>query len=353
MVSLGPEIGVAGGLIAGGVQWLAGGILGRYGRSDPDPPDISWESGWRDPRGDPDPGGPGGPPFSNATNVTKPFDLGHLSYSSKESGPSCLNPNKCSKQFFSMASSRRHSRRHRSKKHRSSRRRSRRSRRSSFNNQKGVITVKKTCCVEVPLNDDYTAVNKQYGLTFTLNSMRSGVTTGTWPPTGTNVNLFSSYIAMYEQYRIKKVEITWSWDIKNTNAFAMVAAGTMPAANMNVLSRTCWPMAYATDYNNADQEPFEKLLERPDCKVAYAWTNDMPSLKVRPKPCQTIASTSNTMEKTPWLDTANPAIVHYGVKATYKTDHLNTNAAPKFIGNEIRWETWTVQFRGLKNATVL
>lgn len=156
---------------------------------------------------------------------------------------------------------------------------------------------------------------------------------------------FANFLSMYEQYRIVKAEIEFSWDRVIQGAPASAPSGSIDTAYNSQI-----PFYAAIDYNSKQNETLAQLLERPNLRKVMAGSGQRLKISFQPKPMVTVAGTSNTMEgPSPWLDTANTNIEHLGLKTLYYRDHFaagNSNT----IMNELETIRLTVAFRGLKAA---
>lgn len=159
-----------------------------------------------------------------------------------------------------------------------------------------------------------------------------------------DVTNWSDFVALFDQYRIKKVQLV----------FRMTGAATSAApAATNILTNptVCWIEDY--DDGNIPSGP-DALRERMGLKMKQLLPGRGVVVNVRPK-ClasfypggvSTSSAAAGVPGKAPWLDIVQGTIPHFGIKGFFKELDLRGVTAP---GYQISVEAkYTLEFRNVK-----
>lgn len=246
---------------------------------------------------------------------------------------------------MSYRASKRYARKYRRKSRRAPRRFRLRRRRSDAyraSNNHEVIVTKRYMTIEDVSNGN---TDIKTGLNFALNASGVAVPAPDGEATVGCGTAFSPWIAQYEHYKIKKVKVEFTWDLV-LQGLISDTAGLKDTNNNNR-----WPFLWVTDDNSSAPETKESLLERPDAKMCMTCSGVSAVIPLRPRPGQTIGGVTTSMMHSPWLDTAQPGIVHYGVKLFEAKAGKAAPVEVHAICNRIRVVTMTVAFKHIKSST--
>jgi len=157
-----------------------------------------------------------------------------------------------------------------------------------------------------------------------INQVATTPTLGSYGFTISELDQFSSFSAIWDQYRITKIDVT----------FSPMYRGTPIQATNNVVI----PYIYvAVDYDDVSTpSSIATLREYQNCIVR----NDEKSFTVSFKPSVALAAysgsfTSYANVSEQWLDMASSGVVHYGIK--YAVD-------PGWSG-QTNFQSWNVNYR--------
>lgn len=200
------------------------------------------------------------------------------------------------------------------------------------------IIVRKSILVTNPVINSTTDVIG--GTSFQLSGMFPGFGESGEPS-------FANAIAMYEQYKILNVTCEFCWDKVITSE---TASGTYDTPFWCQL-----PFYVYVDYTSALAEPtIAYFLERPNVKKVMAGSGEKLVVTFNPRPMQTIGEVSQVMDSVPWINTSEPEVPHYGLAIAYQAGQCEAGGTANVaMYNELQTITYTVAFRGLKNATAV
>jgi len=116
------------------------------------------------------------------------------------------------------------------------------------------------------------------------------------------VSDYLSLAAVFDQYRIAMVEITF-----------------LPKQNFVTTGNTYDRLATVIDYVDSSTVGFVALTDYPSCQITEDFTKQVRTLIPRVAvAAYSGAFTSFMSEEAPWLDCSSPNIQHYGVKFAFK-----------------------------------
>lgn len=139
---------------------------------------------------------------------------------------------------------------------------------------------------------------------------------------------YGEFTALFDQYRITRIEVTWIYD--HNSGDISTAAGVASNANMGL------PNLYAVaDYDdNTALSGLTDYVQYEPCKIARL--NKIQRWTIRPKIAMaayqagTFTSYANARS---WIDSASPAVVHFGLKWAVDASMCNpANSAAVQIG---------------------
>lgn len=116
-----------------------------------------------------------------------------------------------------------------------------------------------------------------------------------WSFTLDQVPGYTDFTALYDQYHIKQVKVTFS-----------LYGGT---------AGTMWNPLIASDYDGGTPSSFNAVCERRTKQFFLTPTQPAFTLTFKPKVAMSVYSTGGTVASgvgSPWLDMASTSIVHYG-----------------------------------------
>lgn len=146
---------------------------------------------------------------------------------------------------------------------------------------------------------------------------------------------FAEFTALFDQYRIEKVSMTFVIDI----------------ADGSLNSTTKWPrLTIAPDYNNQSAPSSEDtLLQYPQCQVyQFSEFNREVTVHIKPKVAATVFRTgitsAYTMQTPGWLDVATSDVPHYGLRY-FISNHNSASFGSSRVRTYLRFHL------GMRNAS--
>lgn len=148
-----------------------------------------------------------------------------------------------------------------------------------------------------------------------------------------NVQAYTEFTALYDQYRIKGVQLTFFW------------SDDQASYNINTSANARSQWMVLADYDDATALTAGDALEYPNVKILN--TTGKYKMFIRPRPALAAYSGAFTSyaqaPKNQWLDCGSTGIQHYGIKMV-----LPTGGATGYTPVLNVYVKYYIQFRGIR-----